>query len=125
MCLISYNTDPSTARIDIGCYKIYKRSSNGWTSLYKDYPMTDIDKLDTTELQRPGDFYIEKGFHSFAYLSDAEYVAERFSKMHKCETCIVKCIIPKGSRYYVGKYSLNISYCSELIILKKTIKKYG
>lgn len=121
MCLITNNYIPYTAEHDITCYKIYIYINGRYVSPYQKCNMPSINELATTELQRSGDFYIEKGFHSFACLEDAEVEAEWFEDMHNYESCIAKCIIPKGSKYYWGKFRDDYSYCSESFIIKEII----
>ena len=120
MCLITKNSDPYMAEHDITCYKIYIYINGRYVSPYQKCNMPSINELVTTELQRSGDFYIEKGFHSFACLKDAEVEAEWFG-VHGHEVCIAKCIIPKGSNYYWGKFRDDYSYCSESFIIKEII----
>ena len=120
MCLYTKQTEPEIAEQDIECYKVYVKSyGDRWFSPYQECPMPIMNGLVTTELQRPGDFYIEKGFHSFACLKDAEVEAEWFGNVHGHEVCIAKCIIPKGSKYYWGKFRDDYSYCSESIKIEK------
>ena len=120
MCLITNNYIPYTAEHDITCYKIYVYVNGKYVSPYQSCDMPGINELVITELQRSGDFYIEKGFHSFACLKDAEVEAEWFS-VHGHEVCIAKCIIPKDSNYYWGKFRDDYSYCSESLIIKEII----
>lgn len=123
MCLITKNNDPYIAEQDIICYKIYIYINGKYVSPYQKCDMPSINELVTTELQRSGDFYIEKGFHSFACLEDAEVDAEWFGKSNY-EGCIARCIIPEGSKYYRGKFGNYISYCSESIKIEKIITFY-
>ena len=123
MCLITNNYIPYTAEHNITCYKIYIYINGRYVSPYQKCDMPSMNELATTELQRSGDFYIEKGFHSFACLKDAEVEAEWFEDMHNYESCIAKCIIPKGSKYYWGKFDGDeYSYCSESIKIEKIIE---
>ena len=124
MCLIADRNTPYIAKTDIVCYKVYVLNNNKYVSPYQNCDMPGINELVTTELQRSGDFYIEKGFHSFACLKDAEVEAEWFGNVHGHEVCIAKCIIPKGSKYYWGKFRDDYSYCSESIKIEKIIMFY-
>ena len=124
MCLIAISNTPYIAEQDIICYKIYILIDDKYVSPYQKCDMPSINELVTTELQRSGDFYIEKGFHSFACLEDAEVEAEWFGNVHGHEVCIAKCIIPKGSKYYWGKFRDDYSYCSESIKIEKIIMFY-
>ena len=124
MCLITNTPVPSIAEQDIECYKVYVKSYNdSRVSPYRRCPMPNINELVTTELQSPVNLRVDLGFHSFSYFSDAEFVAERFARTKK-SSCVVKCIIPKGTEYYLGKFGFDEAYCSESIILKEIIKKY-
>ena len=121
MCLVADSDIPYVAEENIICYKFYILINDKYVSPYQKCDMPDINKLVATELQRSGDFYIEKGFHSFACLKDAEVEAEWFGNVHGHEVCIAKCIIPKGSKYYWGKFRDDYSYCSESFIIKEVI----
>lgn len=120
MCLVADSDIPYIAEQDIICYKFYILINDKYVSPYRKCNMPGINELVTTELQEPGRFYIEKGFHSFTYLEDAEIAAERFGNNY--EDCIAKCIIPKGSRYYAGKFGKDYSYCSKSIKIEKITK---
>jgi hypothetical protein len=63
-----------------------------------------------SELIRYGSL-IEKGIHSLKKLKAAKLIAS-FDK----DRFVVKCIIPKGSEYYVGKYGNgHVSYASDTL----------
>lgn len=115
MCLVANRNIPYTAEQDIICYKLYILSNGKYVSPYLKCDMPGINELITTELQKPGRLLIEKGFHSFVYLDSAILEAEKYNY----STCIVKCIIPKGSKYYAGKFGKDRSYCSESIKIEK------
>lgn len=73
-----------------------------------------------SEIERHGGChggYVERGLHSFAKLTDCEYDG-------KCEraSVIVKCVIPKDSRYYVGEYFNLKSYASNKLTYVEIIK---
>ena len=123
MCLYTKQTEPEIAEQDIECYKVYVKSyGDRWFSPYQECPMPIMNGLVTTELQSPCNLRVDLGFHSFSYFSDAEIVAEWFARRKK-SSCVVKCIIPKGTEYYLGKFGFDEAYCSESIILKEIIKK--
>lgn len=71
-----------------------------------------IGKTYTSDLEKEDD-RIEKGLHSFKSLG----VAKKFS-----HNKIVKCIIPKGSTYYIGKFGNFISYASDKLTYVEIIK---
>ena len=74
MCLIANSNIPYVAEQDIICYKLYILFNDKYVSPFQKCDMPNINELVTTELQKPGEFFIEKGFHSFAYLEDAENI---------------------------------------------------
>jgi hypothetical protein len=53
---------------------------------------------------------IEEGIHSFENLEAAKRLAS-FDE----DRIVAKCIIPKGSEYYVGKYGDHVSYTSDTL----------
>ena len=116
MCLITNNYIPYTAEHDITCYKIYVYVNGKYVSPYQNCDMPGINELVTTELQRSGDFYIEKGFHSFVNSIDAKLYSYKGR-----DSIVVSCIIPKGAKYYKGFFENCESYCSDSIILKEEI----
>lgn len=123
MCLIANSNIPYVAEQDIICYKLYIRIQNKYVSPFQKCDMPNINELVTTELQKPGELFIEKGFHSFAYLEDAENTNEWLESVSYYKSCIAKCIIPKGSRFYAGKFDGDeYSYCSESIKIEGIIE---
>lgn len=122
MCLIANSNIPYVAEQDIICYKLYILFNDKYVSPFQKCDMPNINELVTTELQKPGELFIEKGFHSFAYLEDAENINEWLESIYH-KSCIAKCIIPKGSRFYAGKFDYaEYSYCSESIKIEKIIE---
>ena len=108
MCLTTFTKYSSKATKDIVCYKylIKRTGSNHLESPYT-YFHWDIGKEYTADRSAPrlvpGN--IKDGyFHSYEYKEAAEYRAEeyRHARYGIAEYRIVKCIIPKGSRYYKG-----------------------
>lgn len=118
MCLVADHIIPYIAEQDIICYKLYILINDKYVSPYLKCDMPSINELITTKLQKPGKFHIKEGFHSFAYLEDAEFEVEWLRNTHNYNNiCIAKCIIPKGSKYYTGKFDEDYSYCSDSIKL--------
>lgn len=75
--------------------------------------------LDNDEL--PDDLivgFVSEGLHSFGEFKNAY----KQYKYDKCERVVVKCIIPKGSQYYIGKFDEHLSYASEKLTY---VKKYN
>lgn len=115
MCL--KNAELRIAEKDIICYKVYVVDGN-LLSPYRREKAPEKGIIATTRLGTiiPPNT-VREGFHSFANLSDAIDVAS----IREDNTVIVKCTIPKLSRYYEGVFGGRISYCSECIILNKII----
>jgi hypothetical protein len=53
---------------------------------------------------------IEEGIHSFENLEDTKLIASLDEDLF-----VVKCIIPKGSKYYIGKFDGYVSYASDTL----------
>ena len=58
---------------------------------------------------------VDKGFHSFKTLEDTKSIVDGYKE--NFILVIYKCIIPKGSLYYSGKFRKYESYCSNNIKL--------
>ena len=125
MCLITTKNIPEIAQEDIVCYKFYKLYDNGKLfSPYQGSHAPAINKVTNTLLDRAylskytAVYMVGRGFHSFKYLDD---LIEELDFWLSFDIKIFKCIIPKGTKYYEGKFGDFPSYCSESIILKETI----
>ena len=130
MCLYTKQVEPKIAEKDIVCYKFYRRYNEILISPYQEVAAPEIGVVTNTELgksyEQPEeysifnpDFYgfnrVDKGFHSFKTLVGVKHEANRFERYYNL--VIVKCIIPKGSLYYSGKFKKYKSYCSNSIKL--------
>lgn len=135
MCLCSKSKYPVIAKEDIECYKVYLFSKATYSSPYQKTRMPSLNELATTELDYDT-YFIEKGFHSFVNLNDANNEAKEleisYSRITSTNTKnyadyyefqVFKCIIPKGTQYYLGYYGSVKSYCSESIIVKEYLDK--
>lgn len=70
--------------------------------------IVEIGKTYESKLKREisSTYYsVEIGLHSFENIRDARFYISSYKRL-------VKCVIPKGSAYYVGKYSGTTSYAS-------------
>lgn len=122
MCLdIKFNDQSKVASKDITCYKVVRVDKHdNWYAVFwpeylykKDEPI--VSKLGRHYLPTPR---IEEGMHSVASLFHATIlmcVERNTSPTVKFK--VVKCIIPKGSTYYKGKYGSMESYASDTIIM--------
>ena len=130
MCLITTKNIPEIAQEDIVCYKFYilimegdiNYDKNGLLSPYQGSLAPTINKvtntlLDKAYLKYGAAYMINRGFHSFKYIDDL--TKESYFWQSSYNIKIFKCIIPKGTKYYEGKFHDFPSYCSESIILKE------
>ena len=109
MCLYIGNYDVSViADEDITVYKILRKTyANGhYLSPYQNFGY-ELGKENQSKLVRieyeSGKTVIEEGLHTFVRRDEAQCNIT-LSGRHSEEYVIVECIIPKGSRYYVGKW---------------------
>ena len=65
--------------------------------------------------------YITKGLHSFAILHDCMNDANSWAFTNN-KTVLVKCVIPKGSCYYVGEFGGDKSYASDKLVYVEELK---
>lgn len=118
MCLYTKQTKPKIAEEDIICYKFYIRLFGGLiVSPYIGIIAPKIGAITNTELGKPygPKKRVDEGFHSFKILEDVKSVINKWKS--KFDLVIFKCIIPKGSLYYLGKFNKYESYCSDKINL--------
>ena len=116
MCL--KNAELRVAEKDIICYKVYVVVNKDLLSPYRKEKAPEEGMIATTRLGNiTFDNTVHEGFHSFATLSDAVDA----SSIWEDDTVIVKCTIPKLSKYYKGIFGTRISYCSECIIFNNII----
>ena len=98
MCLdLTSIKPPRVAEEDIIVFKHLKKTGETFRTPYRDCEIK-FNEVITSPLQRDG-YSVELGLHSFV-------------SMAKCKTdaigehshAVVKCVIPKGSKYYVGDF---------------------
>ena len=101
MCLVTNNPE-QTAKEDITCYKVVFLKGNKILSLYQCFEYI-LNNLYTTVISYTRDVVeedyicIERAFHSYTSLD----YAMRFLQAHEIYgAAIVKCIIPKGAKFY-------------------------
>ena len=114
MCLVDAKIKEITE--DIVCYKVYVSFEGKLVSPYMRSPIPNINKIAKTCLGEPyGSIScVDKGFHSFATLESATKESKYLIGLNPV---IVKCIIPKGSKCYIGSFCGETSYCSDSIKL--------
>ena len=117
MCLIYARIKETTE--DIVCYKMYVSFEGKLVSPYRRSPMPNMNEVTKTRLGKPYGIGIcvNEGFHSFATLEDAISESECLARHYDCNPIIVRCIIPKNSKCYVGFFQVGTSYCSDSIKL--------
>lgn len=146
MCLyITKDAKLKHAVKDIVCYKVLKRYTTflGKQTLFTPYiqsPLTDVqlsgqedfysfDKDNNIEESKIGPGYeVSKGFiHTCANLESARLLSQLLS-LGLCygeDIVVYKCIIPKGTRYYEGRWALSPhrdSYASKRIRFVEELK---
>lgn len=124
MCLhIEENQKAEIATEDIICYKAITEKFDN--DLYTFYQQAKIKIGKTYRSKFTIDFLgeIEKGLHSLTTLEIAkEFIINKFL-IHKAH--IVKCIIPKGSKYYLGHFYVdNDSYASNKLKYVEIVETY-
>ena len=140
MCWRSYNTPiKKTTTEDITCYKVFESDSIVWkkrkfwfnsqkiierlVSICIAYPYIPYKENPKIDLICVGgsdwfcdiiyNWYINEGYHSYETLDRVqEYITDK--------SFIIKCIIPKGSEYYINEYEEIVS--SNIIVTDKTVK---
>ena len=129
MCLFANREYSLTAQKDIECYKVLRKAGDILTSYFYERFTWEKSITYTTLLQTFNSVFreyqcnVEQGFHSYMYQKDAEAFIN--------EVCgdgtlvLVKCIIPKGSQYFVGDSTdWRPGYASDKIIFTSIIKEY-
>jgi hypothetical protein len=110
---------PRIATENIVCYKTMHRTNYGLQSVFKRFNYQLKEKYGPLEFDiRHGGFgwSLLAGFHSFRTLARAQRSADNTNRV------IVKCVIPKGSKYYIGngrsEYASNRLIIKEIVSLK-------
>lgn len=121
MCLITKSKDYKIAEEDIVCYKVLDKEFNSLNGLHRytigeENPYKDMELWNFNSLEPS--WYIECGYHSFNNYDDVCTLYRRHIII--TDYMIVKCVIPKGTRYYEGKHTYPwgpTGYVSENIIV--------
>lgn len=72
-------------------------------------------------------YQITEALHSFKYLKNCKedsYSVRVIHFMNTYDQVIVKCVIPKGSEYYVGKFGRSICYASDKLVYLEVLSIY-
>lgn len=114
-----------TAKKDIVCYKFLRRKGEQLITPYQ-YTFVEIGETYDSKLRKDFQGDIEEGLHSFKRLKAVDsFVEDNYYKTLYSSIVIVKCIIPKGSTYYKGRYASSTCYASDTlkyVEIFKTIK---
>ena len=105
MCLIIDSEKfkvPCVALEDIECYKVVAETIYGdFISPFVGY-CYEIGKEECGVICVEDDKVLT-GFHSYVQVEDAFKMKGKMLDIFNCEFKVVRCIIPKGSSYYVGE----------------------
>lgn len=132
MCLrILSNSEALISENDIECYKIVLKNKNIFFKKYytlarlihiklgKEYTSDFEFGTETKFIPRAGHSFtkrtIEKGLHSFTNLREAKSFCQTELLDNSYHYYIVKCIIPKKSKYYFGRFGDREGYASNCI----------
>lgn len=111
MCLATNQTEPLVAKKDITCYKVVYPAKAGDGVFHSEFRNFEYS-LGTryAEKEFPGTVAVHavhKGFHSYRTIEVARI-------RESAPLVLLKCVIPKGSRYYES-YTRD-QYCSDTLI---------
>ncbi len=132
MCLIvKPNAKISIADKDIKVFVVRRKYMYGTIlSPVYSYYRWKIGEVHSTNLQQnprkvvrsrsKEELWIENGFHSLKNKKPIKYLLN--SMFVGLESVIFLAIIPKGSKYWKGRFGGAISYCSESLKLIKEVK---
>jgi len=124
MCLyLDKNYVLNTTEEDITVFKHLEINRNGtYRTTYQEFPVTIGETYSSMliTVEFCGWDFCSIGLHSFPELLSAK----KDGAVACWENCAVaKCIIPKGSKYYVGTFGNEISYASDTIKYVKIVAK--
>lgn len=118
MCLLTTQKKVKIAKEDITCYKVINPNM---TSLYYTEFKWELGKLYETEIEYRSKWdvsEVSQAFHSYQSLMDDLKFAY-FKSLSPC--MMVKCTIPKGSEYYLGKQNEMNGYASNKLIINEIL----
>lgn len=122
MCILNLSKEKK-ARGDIICYKyVYKHSNNVFTPYFRLFWYIKDEVYEAREFMPT----LSKGFHSYTNKKDPirKYIFRKNMKKASSLECVVKCIIPKGSTYFVGEDLTGLrNYISNKIKIVEIIKE--
>lgn len=109
MCLYTEQSKPLTAEKDITCYKVVNPANMDgvFRSMFQEFKYSLGVKYEEKDFPGTASCTVHKGFHSYRTIAVARFHAA-------VSYVLIKCVIPKGSRYYES-YSGD-QYCSDTLI---------
>lgn len=118
MCLVTNNPE-QTAKEDITCYKVVFLKGNKLLSFYYgfEYILNNLYTtgiLSTRDLIEEDYICIERAFHSYTSL---DYAMRFLQEREFSNAVVVKCIIPKGAKFYQDY----VCFASNQIIIKQIL----
>lgn len=110
MCINLIQRSPEIAKEDIIAYKVLEINSDDLMFTPYLYMRIEFNKLyiDTKQEREESHRLTSGVYHLFSSIEDAillkEYIEKKYSnRFNKTKFIIVKAIIPKDTKYYVGK----------------------
>lgn len=104
-----YDENVSTRKTTIGGRPLIEFSTvASYVTPYMAEKVNPGKTYDSDLVVEPNRLSIEVGLHAYARKKD---VVSRLERL--CIGMLAKCVIPKGSKYYVGKFLYNKSYASD------------
>ena len=108
MCLkVRKNAKVKTAEKDIVCYKVVEKGAkSGYVTPFFNMPISIGEEYGDVSLEKKDNIYneivVEEGYHSLKTFEDAANYTAMLTLVHQVSFTIVKCVIPKGAKYYDG-----------------------
>lgn len=112
MCLIiRKNAKVKTAEKDIVCYKVVEKGAkSGYATPFFNMPISIGEEYGDVSLEKKDNIHgivVEEGYHSLKTFEDAADYTAMLMLLHQFHHfTIVKCVIPKGAKYYDGRTTI-------------------
>lgn len=107
MCLVvsSDRLRPKVAKEDLVCYKILEVFSDGDLRSPFRYIRVHLGEQMESELdEKPNGSEVRYGLHTLCDKEEAVGLLKTYRDVFMCQFVLVRCVIPKGAKYYKGKY---------------------
>lgn len=106
----SWKFDSMVENIFIDNKEVEIEQAYTYSTRYR-YFNVEIGKTYTSKLIKTEEF-VNEGLHSFKNIKSAKTLGY----------VVAKCIIPKGSRYYIGEFCAKVSYASDTLTYVEIVK---